>query len=98
MVWFRDMLAGKDEFAKPFFYQCIEVGKPYYQNKDNIYFEVTNKSDIPFYLINGIKNAPGEITLAANSVTRVVVSKKAKVSSCIRCKKYSYWRERGIKG
>jgi 3',5'-nucleoside bisphosphate phosphatase len=79
MVWFRDMLAGKDEFAKPFFYRCIEIGKPYYQNKDNIYFEIANKSDIPFYLINGIKNTPREVSLAANSVTRIVVSKKAKM-------------------
>ena len=48
------------------------------QDEDNIYFEVINKSDIPFYLINGIKDAPAEITLAANSVTRIVVSKKVK--------------------
>ena len=32
IVYFRDMLAGKEEFAKPFFYQCISVGKPFYQN------------------------------------------------------------------
>ena len=78
MVWFRDILAGKEEYAKPFFYQSVSVGKPYYKDDDNIYFEVTNKSDIPFYLINGIKDAPSELTLSANSVTRVVVSKKVK--------------------
>ena len=70
------MLAGKEEFAKPFFYQCISVGKPYYQNDKNIYFEVTNKSDIPFYLVNGLPGAPASISLSANSVTRVVFSKK----------------------
>jgi 3',5'-nucleoside bisphosphate phosphatase len=78
LVWFRDILAGKEEFAKPFFYRCISIGKQYYEDDDNIYFEVANKSDIPFYLINGIKDAPHELNLAANSVTRVVVSKKAK--------------------
>ena len=84
MVWFRDILAGKEEYAKPFFYQCISVGKPFYKDDKNIYFEVTNKSDIPFYLINGIaKSAPAEITLAANSVTRIVVSKKVKSTSCL---------------
>jgi histidinol phosphatase-like PHP family hydrolase len=76
MVYFRDTLAAKEEYAKPFFYQCISVGKPYYQNDKSLFFEVTNKSDIPFYLINGIANAPESVTLAANSVTRVVLSKK----------------------
>ena len=57
MVYFRDMLAGKEEYAKPFFYQCISVGKPFYQNDKSLFFEVTNKSDLPFYLINGIENA-----------------------------------------
>lgn len=79
MVYFRDVLAGKEEYAKPFFYQCISVGKPYYQNEKSLFFEVTNKSDIPFYLINGVANAPAFITLAANSVTRVVLSKNVKV-------------------
>ena len=78
LVYFRDMLAGKEEYARPFFYQCISVGKPYYQNEKSLFFEVTNKSDIPFYLINGVANAPAFITLAANSVTRVVVSKSVK--------------------
>jgi len=72
------MLVGKEEFTKPFFYQCISVEKPFYQNNKNIYFEVTNSSDIPFYLINGIPDSPPALTLAANSVTRIVLSKKAK--------------------
>jgi hypothetical protein len=70
------MLAGKEELVKPFFYQCISVGKPYLQTEKTLFFEVTNKSDIPFYLINGKPDAPGAITLSANSVTRVAVSKK----------------------
>jgi hypothetical protein len=76
LVWFGDKLGGKEEFAKPFFYQCISVGKPYYDNSKNSYFEVTNKSDIPFYLVNGPAGAPGTITLAANTITRVVLNKK----------------------
>jgi hypothetical protein len=75
MVYFRDMLAGKEEFARPLFNKCISVGKPFYENDKSLFFEVTNSSDIPFYLINGVKNAPSNITLAANSVTRVVLSK-----------------------
>jgi hypothetical protein len=76
MVYFRDMLAGKEEYAKPFFYQAISVGKPYFQNDKTLYFEITNNSDIPFYLINGVAGAPASIAVAANSVTRVALSKK----------------------
>jgi hypothetical protein len=75
LVYFRNMLAGKEEFAKPFFYQSISVGKPYYQNDKTVFFEVTNKSDIPFYLVNGGKDAPAAITLSANSTARIVLSK-----------------------
>lgn len=76
IVYFKDMLAGKEEYIKPFFYQCISVSKPYYQNEKTVFFEVTNNSDVPFYLVNGIKDAPASIMLAANSVTRIAVSKK----------------------
>jgi hypothetical protein len=76
LVLFKDILGGKEEFAKPFFYKCIEISKPFHENTKNSYFEVTNRSDIPFYLINGPAGAPATITLAANTVTRVVLSKK----------------------
>jgi 3',5'-nucleoside bisphosphate phosphatase len=78
IVWFRDILAGMEKYTKPFFYQCISVEKPYYQNDKYVYFQIVNKSDIPFYLINGKDDAPGEITLHANSVNTIEVSRKAK--------------------
>jgi hypothetical protein len=76
LVYSKGMLAGKEEYAKPFFNTAVTVGKPFLINDKTIFFEVTNSSDIPFYLINGIANAPASITLAANSVTRVALSKK----------------------
>jgi histidinol phosphatase-like PHP family hydrolase len=76
LVWAGDMLGGKEEFASPFFYKCISVGKPYYDNSKNTYFEVTNNSDIPFYLINGPAGAPAAVTLSANTITRIVLGKK----------------------
>ena len=76
LVYASRMIEGKEEYAKPFFYQCVSVGKPYLQNTRNSYFEVTNKSDIPFYLINGPEGAPAYITLEPNSITRIVLSKK----------------------
>jgi 3',5'-nucleoside bisphosphate phosphatase len=76
LVYFRNIIAGKEEYAKPFFYQCISVGKVFYMDDEDIYLEVRNNSDIPFYLVNGIANAPSSVTLDANSVTRIVVNKK----------------------
>jgi len=75
LAYFDDMIAGKEEFAKPFFYECISIGKPFNQTEKNVYFEIINKSDIPFYLVDGLPGTPAAITLAANSATRVVVSK-----------------------
>jgi histidinol phosphatase-like PHP family hydrolase len=79
LVWFKDILAGKEEYAEPFFYQCITVNKPYFQNDKNIFFEISNRSDIPFYLEKGPAGAPDYITLGANTVTKVVLSKKVTV-------------------
>ncbi len=76
LAYFSNMIAGKVEYAKPFFYQCISISKPFYQSDKSTFFEITNKSDIPFYLINGVPDAPASITLAANAVTRVTISKK----------------------
>jgi hypothetical protein len=75
LVWFRDIIGGKEEFAKPFFYNSIIVSNPFYQNAKSIFLEITNKSDIPYYLVNGPKGAPSAINLNANSITRVVLAR-----------------------
>jgi len=75
LAFFNDMIAGKEEYAKPFFYQCISAGKPFYENERNLFFEITNYSDIPFYLVDGPAGAPASITLPANSMTRVSLRK-----------------------
>ena len=79
LAYFNDMLAGKEEYARPFFNQCISVSKPFYENDKNIYLEITNKSDIPFSLVNGSQDAPASITLPARGITRVAISKKAAI-------------------
>jgi len=76
LAYFNDMIAGKEEYARPFFKECISVGKPYYTGEKNKYFEVRNDSDIPFILENGVPGAPPSITLKPNSITRVEVSNK----------------------
>ncbi len=75
LVWFRDILAGKEEYAKPFFHQCVSVGKPFFQNNRSVFFEVTNVCDIPFTLINGPSKALSSVVLPANSRTRMVIGK-----------------------
>lgn len=75
IVYFDDIIAGREEYTAPFFDACISVGKPFLENDKNIFFEINNNSDIPFYLINGPKGAPASITLKPNAVTRVVLSK-----------------------
>jgi len=75
LVYFNDMLAGKEEYAKPFFWQCISIVKPFFENDRNLFFEITNNSDIPFYLVDGPAGASGTITLPENSVTRIALRK-----------------------
>ena len=78
LVYFKDILAGMEIYARPFFNQCISVGKVFYENDWNKYLEISNNSDITFYLENGVAPAPASITLRANSVTRVAIDKKVK--------------------
>ena len=78
LVYFGNMLVGREQYVKPFFDRCISIGKPFYEDGKNVYLEITNNSDLPFYLVNGVSDAPKSVTLAANSVTRVVLSKKIK--------------------
>lgn len=75
LAYSDNIIAGKEEYARPFFYQCISVGKPYNENAKNIFFEITNRSDVTFYLEGGASGTPPTITLHANSITRVAVSK-----------------------
>lgn len=76
LVYFKDMLVGKEQYAKPFFEECIEIHKPFYENKKSVFFEIENKTDLPFYLVNGSKGAPETITLQPNSITTVTLDKK----------------------
>jgi hypothetical protein len=74
LVMFRDTIAGKEEFAGPFFYQCISVGKPCYENEKKRFIEIANNSDIPFNLVNG-NHSPRSVTLKTNTATRIAINK-----------------------
>ena len=76
IVYTGETLAGEEEYARLFFNHCISVREPFYQDDKNAYIEIRNTSDIPFYFVNGPKDAPATISVNPNSVTRVVISKK----------------------
>jgi len=78
LVWFNDIIAGKEPLAKQFFAKSITVSKPYYENDKSIFITVTNHTDIPWYLINGPQGAPASITVQANSTARVIIPKTFK--------------------
>jgi len=75
-VWYGDELAGFKEYTGPLFYASIVVGKPFKTDEKNIWFEITNKSDIPFYLVNGENGAPAEINIPSHSSTIVKANKR----------------------
>jgi 3',5'-nucleoside bisphosphate phosphatase len=66
-VWYGNELAGFKEYTEPLFYASLTVSKPYMSNDKFIFFEITNQSDLPFYLINGPEGAPKEINIPARS-------------------------------
>ncbi len=75
LVWFGEQLAGREDLAHAFFMKSITVGKPFFEDAKNRFMEITNHSDIPWQLINGVAGAPAAITLPAHAITRVVIAK-----------------------
>ncbi len=75
-AWCDDELAGFEEFTAPLFAASIKVGKPYRVNGKQIWFEITNVSDIPFYLAKGPEGAPAELSLPAGSTIIVRADKR----------------------
>ncbi len=75
-VWYEDQIAGFSEYTAPLFYNSIETGKPFKSDEKNIWFEITNKSDIPFQLINGPDGAPKQLTIPAAASVVVKAQKR----------------------
>ncbi len=75
-AWCDDQLAGFEEFTAPIFAAAVKVGKPYHLNDKQIWFEVTNVSDIPFYLVKGPEGAPAELNVPAGSTVIVRADKR----------------------
>ncbi|MBE0677105.1 MAG: hypothetical protein IH591_20800 [Bacteroidales bacterium] len=75
IVWFNNMIAGKESLLREFFDRSITIAKPFHENDKSSFIEITNHTDIPYILVNGPQGAPSSITLKANSVTRIVLPK-----------------------
>jgi hypothetical protein len=76
IAFFNNMLAGKEKFVKPFFFTCIsyeyfDVQKSSDQNYSML--KISNKSDIPFNLINGSPGIQKSLVLNANSTSEILL-------------------------
>jgi histidinol phosphatase-like PHP family hydrolase len=70
-VWYGDSLAGFEQFTGPLFRAAVKAGAPFKDDGKNIFFEISNNSDLPMKLTGGPEGAPAELTLPANMVVRV---------------------------
>jgi predicted metal-dependent phosphoesterase TrpH len=76
VAWFEEVLAGPEDLLQDLFRSSIEVGKSYYENDSYYWIEVRNNSDVPFHLINGGPGVAESLTLGANSLTNIRISKE----------------------
>ncbi len=75
LVWFGEMLAGRETLAREFFRNGITVAAPFHENDRHAFVEITNHTEIPWLLVNGPAGAPGALTLPARAITRVLLPK-----------------------
>lgn len=75
-AWYDDELAGFEEYTGPLFAAAVRVGKPYRSSDKEIWFELSNASDIPFYLVKGPQGAPADLSLPAGSTVIVKADKR----------------------
>ncbi len=75
IVYFDNKLAGRKDLLLSFFDEAISIGKPYYENNTYKWIEVTNNCDVPFLLFDGPEGLASSISLDANSITTIRISK-----------------------
>ncbi len=75
-VWYGDSLAGFEQFTGPLFRAAVKAGAVYKDDGKTVFFELRNDSDLPLKLTGGPEGAPGNITLPANSITRVKADRR----------------------
>lgn len=75
LAYFNNTLAGREDLLLQFFNKAVSIGRSYLENKRYKWVEVTNNCDVPFELIDGPEGVSSSITLGANSITTVRISK-----------------------
>lgn len=75
IAYFNNMIAGRQDLLLDFFDAAVSISEPYLENDSYKWIEVTNNCDVPFNLIEGPKGMSASITLNANSITTVRISK-----------------------
>lgn len=75
-VWYGNYLAGFEQYTAPIFRAAVSVGAPYRNDGKSIWFEITNRSDLPMNLTGGPEGAPSDLYIPAGSAVMVKADKK----------------------
>jgi len=69
VIWQKEQLIGKRQYLEEIFKGSIRVGEPHHAQKDTIWLEIRNRSDIDIAMERRGDLGPQELTLPANSTT-----------------------------
>ena len=75
-VWYGDNLAAFEDIAAPLFKSVVNAGAPFKDDGKNIWFEVSNSSDIPMTLSGGPAGAPATLKIPARGMVVVRADRK----------------------
>ncbi len=75
-VWYGDNLAAFEDIAAPLFKSVITAGAPFKDDAKNIWFELSNSSDIPMTLSGGPAGAPATLKIPARGMVVVRADRK----------------------
>jgi histidinol phosphatase-like PHP family hydrolase len=75
-VWYGDNLAAFEDIAAPLFKSVITAGVPFRDDGKNIWFELSNSSDIPMTLSGGPSGAPATLKIPARGMVVVRADRK----------------------
>lgn len=75
-VWYGDNLAAFEDIAAPLFKSVVTAGTPFKDDGKNIWFELSNSSDIPMTLSGGPAGAPANLKIPARGMVVVRADRK----------------------
>lgn len=75
-IWYDNFLAGSEEYTGALFHASVVVGAPFRDDGKNVWFEVTNNSDLPYELTEGPEGAPASLLLPAEATVIMKTDRK----------------------